>query len=221
MGSVNTGAAEEYQRLTERYAFLDGQRADLERARESLLATIAEIDASTKGIFMETFHAVSEEFSRLFTRLFGGGTTKLILTNPEDLLETGIDVIAQPPGKKPQHLSLLSGGERALTAVALLFAFLAVRPAPFVLLDEVDAPLDGANVEKFVDLVRDFCRNSQFLIITHNPTTMEAAPRWYGVTMQEPGVSRVISYRVPQEAIPSEAEAVVVMTGNRTAAATA
>ncbi|WP_395145098.1 AAA family ATPase, partial [Armatimonas sp.] len=110
----------------------------------------------------------------------------------------GIDILAQPPGKKRQNLSLLSGGERALTATALLFAFLEVRPAPFCVLDEVDAPLDGANVEKFADLVREFGQRSQFILITHNATTMEAAPLWYGVTMQEPGVSRGISMRVPE-----------------------
>jgi chromosome segregation protein len=211
MGQVNTGAVEEYERLTERHDFLAGQRADLEKARESLLATISEIDASTRGTFMETFHAVSREFERLFSQLFGGGTTKLVLTDPEDLLETGIEVIAQPPGKKLQHLSLLSGGERALTAVALLFSFLAVRPSPFVLLDEVDAPLDGANVEKFVELVGEFKEKSQFLVITHNPTTMEAAPRWYGVTMQEPGISRILSYRVPQDTWQTDAEAAVIL----------
>jgi len=213
MGAVNTGAVDEYERLTERHDFLGGQRADLEKAREYLRTTIAEIDESTRGTFMDTFHAVSEEFDRIFSRLFNGGTTKLILTNPDDLLETGIDVFAQPPGKKPQHLSLLSGGERALTATALLFSFLAVKPSPFVLLDEVDAPLDGANVERFVQLVKDFGDRTQFLIITHNPTTMEAAPRWYGVTMQEPGVSRILSYRVPQDqTIESEPEQAVVLT---------
>jgi chromosome segregation protein len=212
MGQVNTGAVGEYDRLTERLEFLITQRADLEKGRESLLATIAEIDDSTRGVFMETFEAVRIEFDRLFTQLFDGGTTKLVLTNPEDILETGIEVIAQPPGKKPQHLSLLSGGERALTATALLFAFLAVKPSPFVLLDEVDAPLDGANVEKFTRLVAEFSQRSQFLLITHNPTTMEAAPTWYGVTMREPGISSILSYRVPQEATVSEAEQAVVLT---------
>lgn len=200
MGQVNTGAIAEYERLTERYEFLSTQHADLERGREALLATIAEIDASTRGVFMETFHAVRKEFERLFRRLFDGGHAQLELTCPEDPLESGIEVMVQPPGKKARHLSLLSGGERALTATALLFAFLAVRPGPFVLLDEVDAPLDGANVEKFIQLVREFSERSQFLLITHNPATMEAAPRWYGVTMAEPGVSRILAYRVPQEA---------------------
>ncbi|HLJ55458.1 MAG TPA: chromosome segregation protein SMC, partial [Chthonomonadaceae bacterium] len=199
MGHVNTGAVAEYDRLTERYDFLTAQRADLDRSRESLMKTIQEIDESTRGVFQATFDAVRVEFERIFTRLFEGGATKLLLTRPDDVLETGIEVIAQPPGKKPQSLSLLSGGERALTATALLFAFLAVRPSPFVLLDEVDAPLDGVNVEKFTNLVRDFSERSQFLLITHNPTTMEAAPNWYGITMRQPGVSSVLSYRVPAE----------------------
>ena len=145
--------------------------------------------------------------------MFEGGSTKLILTNPDDILETGIEVIAQPPGKKPQHLSLLSGGERALTATALLFAFLSVKPSPFVLLDEVDAPLDGANVEKYTHLVREFSQRSQFLLITHNPTTMEAAPTWYGVTMREAGVSSILSYRVPAEATRAEDATAIVLTG--------
>jgi chromosome segregation protein len=212
MGQVNTGAVEEYERLTERFEFLSAQKADLETGRESLLATIAEIDESTRGVFMETFEAVRAEFDRLFTRLFEGGSTQLLLTDPDDLLETGIEVIAQPPGKKPQSLSLLSGGERALTATALLFAFLAVKPSPFVLLDEVDAPLDGANVEKFSHLVREFSQRSQFLLITHNPTTMESAPIWYGVTMREPGISSILSYRVPPESVASESEAAIVLT---------
>ncbi len=211
MGQVNTGAVSEYDRLTERLEFLTTQRADLDKGRESLLATIAEIDDSTRGVFMETFEAVKTEFDRLFTQLFDGGTTQLVLTDPEDILETGIEVIAQPPGKKPQHLSLLSGGERALTATALLFAFLAVKPSPFVLLDEVDAPLDGANVEKFTRLVAEFSQRSQFLLITHNPTTMEAAPTWYGVTMREPGISSILSYRVPQQATITEPEKEVVL----------
>jgi chromosome segregation protein len=213
MGQVNTGAASEYDRLTERFEFLITQKNDLDAGRESLLQTIAEIDDSTRGVFMETFDAVKAEFQRIFCRLFGGGTTKLVLTDPGDLLETGIEVIAQPPGKKPQHLSLLSGGERALTATALLFAFLAIRPSPLVILDEVDAPLDGANVEKFTALVREFSQRSQFLLITHNPVTMEAAPTWYGVTMREAGVSSILSYRVPQESTSSERDEAVVISG--------
>lgn len=197
LGAVNTGAIEEYERLSERSRFLSEQRADLVGAKERILAAIAEIDDSTRGVFEETFAAVEAAFGRLFARLFGGGTTQLVLTNPADILETGIEIFAEPPGKKRQSLALLSGGERALTATALLFAFLEVRPAPFCVLDEVDAPLDGANVEKFAELLRDFGQASQFIVITHNATTMEAAPLWFGITMQEPGVSRGLSLQVP------------------------
>jgi chromosome segregation protein len=158
LGAVNTGAIEEYERLSERSRFLTEQRADLLAAKERLVAAISEIDESTRGVFAETFHAVGIAFGKLFSRLFGGGSTELVLTNPDDILETGIEILAEPPGKKRQSLALLSGGERALTATALLFAFLEVRPAPFCVLDEVDAPLDGANVEKFASLLRDFGR---------------------------------------------------------------
>ena len=197
MGEVNTGSIAEYAEVVERSTYLTTQRDDLEESRVKLLAAITEIDQSTRGVFLETFKAVGEAFDRLFVRLFRGGKTELVLTNPNDILETGIDIIVQPPGKKRQNLALLSGGERALTAAALLFAFLEVKPSPFVVMDEVDAPLDGANVERFADLLRDFGVRSQFIVITHNPTTMEAAPVWYGVTMQEPGVSRVLGMTVP------------------------
>ena len=206
LGAVNVAAIAEYEEVAERHRFLTEQKADLEEGRDRLNAAIAEIDESTRGVFFETYQAVSYAFSRLFARLFGGGSTELVLTDPDDILETGIEIIAQPPGKKRQNLSLLSGGERALTACALLFAFLEVRPSPFCVLDEVDAPLDGANVEKFADLLRDFGRDSQFIVITHNATTMEAAPLWYGITMQEPGISRGISMKVPENpASPVEA----------------
>ena len=200
MGEVNTGAIEEYAEVSTRHEFLTSQRAELDEARAKLLVGIKEIDDSTRGVFMETFNAVGLAFEKIFTRLFGGGKTDLVLTNPDDLLETGIDIIVQPPGKKRQNLALLSGGERAMTATALLFAFLDVKPSPFVVMDEVDAPLDGANVERFADLLREFGKRSQFIIITHNPTTMEAAPIWYGVAMQEAGTSRVLSMQVPQSA---------------------
>lgn len=200
MGDVNTGAIDEWEQTRTRHEFLTGQKADLDEARAKLLAAIQDIDASTKGVFLDTFRAVAEAFAVLFARLFGGGKTDLVLTDPDDILETGIDILVQPPGKKRQNLALLSGGERALTAVALLFAFLQVKPSPFVVLDEVDAPLDGANVERFADLLREFGQRSQFIIITHNPTTMEAAPLWYGVTMREPGISHILSMQVPQTA---------------------
>lgn len=200
LGEVNTGAAEEYARLSERQQFLVAQKTDLEEAKAKIAQAIREIDESTRDVFLGAFEAVGEAFDEIFKRLFNGGSTQLMLTRPDDLLETGVEIMAQPPGKKKQNLSLLSGGERALTAVALLFAFLKVRPAPFCLLDEVDAPLDGANVERFADLLRDFGGDTQFLVITHNPTTMEAAPIWYGVTMQEPGISRILSLQVPAPA---------------------
>jgi chromosome segregation protein len=201
MGNVNTGAAEEYQRLTERYEFLQKQRTDLEAAREDILQAIQEIDASTRDLFLQTFGAVQQAFQEVFTRLFGGGKAELELTQPHNLLETGVEILVQPPGKRRQNLVLLSGGERALVAIALMFAFLQVKPSPFCVLDEVDAALDGANVEKFAEMLRDYARHSQVIIITHNPVTMECADVWYGVTMQEQGVSRVISYRAPKEAV--------------------
>ena len=198
LGEVNPAAIEEYEEVRTRHEFLLTQAADLEEARAKLLAAIGEIDEGTRGVFLETFHAVGAAFETIFTRLFGGGKTELVLTTPNDILETGIDILVQPPGKKRQSLALLSGGERALTAAALLFAFLHVKPSPFCVLDEVDAPLDGANVERFADLLREFGQKSQMIVITHNPTTMEAAPVWYGITMTQPGISRVLGMQVPQ-----------------------
>jgi len=197
LGDVNPAAIEEYEEVRARHEFLLTQAADLDEARAKLLAAIQEIDEGTRGVFLETFQAVGAAFETLFTRLFGGGKTELVLTSPDDILETGVDILVQVPGKKRQPLALLSGGERALTAAALLFAFLYVKPSPFCVLDEVDAPLDGANVERFADLLRDFGQRSQMIVITHNPTTMEAAPVWYGVTMTQPGISRVLGMQVP------------------------
>ena len=197
LGPVNLGSVEEYARVHERFHFLTEQQQDLVVAKQTLLGAIQEIDQSTVGVLELTYKQVGDAFRRYFARLFGGGTTDLVLTDPDNILDSGVEIHAQPPGKRRQNLALLSGGERALTATALLFAFLEVRPAPFCVLDEVDAPLDGLNVEKFADLVREFGMNSQFVLITHNATTMEAAPLWFGVTMQEPGVSRGISLRVP------------------------
>jgi chromosome segregation protein len=202
LGDVNVGAIEEFDRLTERLAYLTAQKDDAQMAKDKVYEAIREIDESTRDVFMATFYAVEVAFQAIFQRLFQGGNAVLKLTSPSDLLETGIEIFVQIPGKKQQNLLLLSGGERALTAVALLFAFLEVRPAPFCLLDEVDAPLDGANIERFADLLRDFGQKTQFLVITHNPATMEAANVWYGVTMQEPGISRVLSLLVPDVVTP-------------------
>lgn len=196
MGDVNTGAVQEYARITERFEFLSMQRQDLMDARQKLMDAIREIDESTRGIFMETFKAVDEAFRIMFVRLFNGGNTDLILTDPENLQDTGIDVMVEMPGKKRQNLLLLSGGERALTASALMFALMTVRPSPFCVLDEIDAPLDEANVERFADVIREFAEKSQMIVITHNRATMEAADMLYGVTMQEPGISKMVSIQI-------------------------
>ncbi|MDH7603087.1 MAG: AAA family ATPase, partial [Armatimonadota bacterium] len=199
MGPVNTGAIQEYQRIKERWDFLTEQRTDLENARAQIMEAIKEIDTNTRGMFLQAFADVSTSFQTTFSKLFGGGTAKLALTNPSDILETGIEISVQPPGKKMQDLALLSGGEKALTAAALIFALLMVRPSPLIVLDEVDAPLDESNVERFADLVRSFAVGSQFLVVTHNRATMEAAHSLYGVTMQEPGVSKLVSVRLVSE----------------------
>ena len=196
LGTVNLGAIEEFERLTNRRDFLLAQRDDLEEAERKLRAVISEIDEATKETFYATYRRIERSFDQMFQRLFGGGKTQLVITDPNNLLETGIDIIVQPPGKKLQHLQLLSGGEKALTAVALLFALLDVKPSPFCLLDEVDAALDEANVERFAEVVKDFALRSQFLVITHNKATMSAADTLCGVTMEEPGVSKVISIRM-------------------------
>lgn len=196
MGEVNTGAIQEFSRLTERYGFLNGQRQDLLDARQKLTDAIREIDEGTRGVFVETLEQVRTAFDTMFKRMFGGGATELSLTDPEDVLESGIDVTVHLPSKKRQSLELLSGGERALTAAALMFALLSIRPSPFCLLDEVDAPLDEANVERFADIVKEFARQSQMIVITHNKATMEAADVLYGVTMQEPGISRLVSVKL-------------------------
>lgn len=195
MGEVNIGAVQEYTRLTERFEFLSEQRKDLLDARGKLVDAIREIDESTRGIFMDTVDAVEAAFGEMFQRLFGGGKTELVLTDPENVLETGIDVMVELPGKKRQNLLLLSGGERALTAAALIFALMVVRPSPFCVMDEVDAPLDEANVERFADLIKEFAENSQMIVITHNKATMEKADILYGVTMQEPGISKLVSVK--------------------------
>lgn len=210
MGPVNTGAVQEYERIKERWDFLTEQRTDLESAKTQINTAISEIDASTRGLFMETFENVCASFDLMFTRLFGGGRTSITLTDPSDLLETGVDIAVQPPGKKMQDMALLSGGERALTASALIFALLLARPSPFVVMDEVDAPLDEANVERFAEVLKEFAADSQFIVVTHNRATMEASDSLYGVTMQEPGVSKLISVKLTAEGpVAREVEAVL------------
>jgi chromosome segregation protein len=195
MGEVNVGAIEAFARLNERFVELKHQYDDVDSSKAEIEAGIRELDKLTRDRFRTTFEAVAHEFKDTFQRLFGGGEGRILLTNPEDLLLTGVDIEVEIPGKKKQRLELLSGGERALAASAFLFALLRVKPSPLVVLDEVDAPLDGRNVERFVQAMKEFEGRTQFICITHNPLTIESAPIWFGVTMQEPGVSTVIPYR--------------------------
>ena len=193
LGEVNPTAIEAFTEMKKRYEFILEQKNDLVSAKDSLLQTIQEVEATANQKFLETFHLVRENFLRVFKSLFTeDDQCDLILENPENLAETGIDVIAKPKGKRPTSLTQLSGGERTLTATALLFAIYLIKPAPFCILDEVDAPLDDANVGKFTNMIREFSGNSQFIIVTHNKMTMSAVDVIYGVTMQEPGVSRLV-----------------------------
>jgi len=192
LGPVNLSAIDEVERLRAREEFLQGQVADLQAARDDLLTVIEEIDNAANKAFMEAFKQVEAAFEELFVRLFDGGTTKLVLTNPDAPLEGGVDVMVQLPGKRQQNLLLLSGGERALTALALLFAMIKVKPSPFCVMDEIDAALDANNTERFTRMLKDFAKRSQFIVITHNPQTMVAADAHWGVTMEEPGVSMIL-----------------------------
>lgn len=192
LGHVNINAIEQFEELNERYTFLNEQRTDLREAKETLEQIISEMDQEVAGRFKATFHQVQTHFTNVFKSLFGGGHAKLELTE-DDYLAAGVDIIVQPPGKNLQHLSLLSGGERALSAIALLFAILKVRSAPFVILDEVEAALDEANVIRYARYLNELSNETQFIVITHRKGTMEYADRLYGVTMQESGVSNLVS----------------------------
>ncbi|CAM3753417.1 chromosome segregation protein SMC [Alkalicoccus chagannorensis] len=198
LGDVNLGAVEEYARVKERYDFLHGQQSDLEEAKSTLTGIIEEMDEEMTSRFRETFNGIQSHFQEVFADLFGGGQASLTLTNPEDLLTTGVDIAAQPPGKKLQHLALLSGGERALTAIALLFSILKTRPVPFCVLDEVEAALDEANVNRFASFLKDFSKSTQFVVVTHRKGTMEQSDALYGVTMQESGVSSLVSVKLEE-----------------------
>ncbi len=193
LGEVNPTAIEAFTEMKKRYDFIVEQKTDLVTAKESLLKTIEEVELTANQKFLETFHKVRDNFQKVFQTLFtSDDQCDLVLENPENLAESGIDVIAKPKGKRPTSLTQLSGGERTLTATALLFAIYLIKPAPFCILDEVDAPLDDANVGKFTNMIRQFSENSQFIIVTHNKMTMSTVDVIYGVTMQEPGVSRLV-----------------------------
>ncbi len=198
LGPVNTGAIDEFASVSERHGFLTDQRNDLLEAKSTLEEAIGEMDAEVTERFSSTFHAVNRQFGIVFRELFGGGRTELVLTDPDDMLTTGIDIIACPPGKKLQNLSLLSGGERALTAIALLFAILKVRPVPFCVLDEVEAALDEANVLRYSRYLKKFSGETQFIVITHRKGTMEGADVLYGITMQESGISKPVSVKLTE-----------------------
>ncbi|HOX23185.1 MAG TPA: hypothetical protein PLL10_06950, partial [Elusimicrobiales bacterium] len=198
MGAINMTAPEEYDALSARDQFLKGQINDLNQAKADLKSAINRINATTRENFRHIFQQVREHFQRIYQTLFVGGEANLILTEPENLLETGVEIMAQPPGKKLQSIAALSGGEKALTALALLFSFFCVNPSPFCVMDEADAPLDEANVERFVNLLREFSSQTQFLVVTHNKRTMEAADVLYGITMEESGVSKIISVGLNQ-----------------------
>ena len=196
LGEVNLMAIEEYAGMEQRYNFLAAQKTDLEESLHDLQQAIQRINRTTRKRFQETFQKVNEKFQEVFPRLFCGGRAELKLTDEQDLLETGIEIVVQPPGKKLSNVMLLSGGEKALTAVALIFSIFLIKPTPFCLLDEVDAPLDDANIGRFNEMVREMSAVSQFIIITHNKTTMGVADALYGITMEEPGASRLVSVRL-------------------------
>jgi chromosome segregation protein len=214
IGPVNLVAIEEYEETEQRYQFLSKQHDDLVSAKAQLLEIINRINVQTRQMFLETFEKIRENFRAMFTEVFGGGKADLILSDVNDVLESGIEIVARPPGKQLQSISLLSGGEQTMTAVALLFSIYQVRPSPFCVLDELDAPLDEANINRFIQVLQRFIAHSQFIIITHNKRTIGMADILYGVTMEEHGVSKIVSVKfhkadgapaAPQEPAPAMA----------------
>ena len=194
--NVNLGAIDEYERINTRYEFLTKQRKDLHDAEDTLLEIITEMDNIMQDKFITTFEQIRKEFKKVFVSMFGGGEAELILTDPNNILETGIEIQAVPSGKNLKSISLLSGGEKTFTAISLLFAILNVRPVPFCILDEVEAALDDANVEAFGNYLYKYKDKTQFILITHKKKTMEFADILYGITMQESGVSKLVSVRL-------------------------
>ena len=197
LGAVNLAALDELETSQQRKEYLDSQSLDLNTALSTLEDAIHRIDRETRDRLQSTFDVVNRHFGELFPSLFGGGQARLVLSG-EEILDAGVQVIAQPPGKKNSSIHLLSGGEKALTALSLVFAMFQLNPAPFCLLDEVDAPLDDSNTERFCGLVKKMSANSQFMYISHNKITMEMANQLVGITMQEPGVSRVVAVDIEE-----------------------
>ncbi|HZJ83006.1 MAG TPA: AAA family ATPase, partial [Clostridia bacterium] len=200
LGNINVNAVEEYKRIKERYDFLTLQKDDLTTAKDNLQGIIEDITATMEEKFVEEFAIINRHFNKVFSQLFGGGKAELVLEDLNDVLTSGIEIVAQPPGKKLQSISLLSGGEKALTAISILFAILETKPTPFCVLDEIEAALDESNVRSFGQFIRKFSENTQFVLITHRKGTMENSDVLYGVAMEEKGVSRMISVRLEDQA---------------------
>ena len=198
LGAVNLAAITEYEQVQERYDFLQKQNADLQEAKTTLYQVIQDMDAIMGKRFQETFRALSDEFHFTFQQLFGGGQASLLLTDPDHILETGVEISVQPPGKKVANYNLLSGGEKTMVGIALLFAILKSKPVPFCVLDEVEAALDDVNVDSFGKYIRSLKDKTQFIIITHKKKTMEYVDILYGITMQESGVSKLVSVRLEE-----------------------
>ena len=199
LGNVNVNAIEDYKEISERYEFMKTQHDDLVEAEQTLLQIIEELDTGMRRQFEEKFKEIRLEFDRVFKELFGGGHGTLELIEGEDILEAGIQIIAQPPGKKLQNMMQLSGGEKALTAISLLFAIQNLKPSPFCLLDEIEAALDDSNVDRFAGYLHKLIKNTQFIVITHRRGTMVASDRLYGITMQEKGVSTLVSVNLIED----------------------
>ncbi|HUS37214.1 MAG TPA: chromosome segregation protein SMC, partial [Verrucomicrobiae bacterium] len=204
MGPVNLVAIEEYEETEQRYNFLNSQHDDLVKAKEQLMEVLTKINGQTKEMFAETFAKIRDNFRAMFTEVFGGGKADLVLTDENDVLESGIEIVARPPGKQLQSITLLSGGEQTMTAVALLFSIYQVKPSPFCVLDELDAPLDESNINRFTRILHRFLSHSQFIIITHNKRTIGMADVLYGVTMEEHGVSKIVSVKFHKADEPAE-----------------
>lgn len=208
MGEVSLDAVEEHRQLEERFRFLTKQREDLVSGRESLLSAISKINRTTRKLFLETFESIKKEFNTYFKMLFAGGRAELVLEDESDILECGINIVVRPPGKKLHNIMQLSGGEKAMTAIALIFAIFKVNPSPFCILDEIDAPLDESNIVRFCNVLQEFIKLSQFVIVTHNRMTIQLADVLYGITMEEKGVSKIVSVKFSEEETSSDADAV-------------
>jgi len=204
MGAINLAAIEEYREQEERYRFLTTQEQDLVKSVQSLKDIISKINRTTKQIFMDTLGELQQKFGEVFTQFFAGGRAELVLVEPDEAEgsetgsreEPGVDIVAQPPGKRLKSITMLSGGEKTLTAIALIFSSFLIRPTPFCVLDEIDAPLDEENIGRFTQVLRELAERAQFIVITHNKRTMAVADSLFGVTMEEPGVSKLVSVRL-------------------------